>query len=442
MTIATLFVLLFVFLLLGVPVSISLGLSVLASFILFTDFPLPVIGQKVAGNISHFPLMAIPFFILSSALMHSGGVTRRLIRFAMAIVGQVPGGLSIAAILSCMFFASISGSSAATVVAIGSIMIPAMWQAGYDRKFAIGTMVTAGSLGILIPPSIAMIIYGFVTQTSVPRLFMAGFLPGLFFGGMLMLTSYVIARRRGFPLSPSTSWREKWEAFKDAFWALLIPVVILGGIYGLPRAIDLGLFTIPSGAAFTPTEAAVVAVFLSLFVGIYVYKDLRWGDVPKVLIDAGGSIGMLLFIIINAVMFGFLLGNEAIPHRLADWIVSMDLSPWVFLLVVNVILFFAGDFMDATPIILIFIPILFPAAMALGIDPIHFGIIVVINMELGAITPPVGINLYMGSTISGMPLYDVMRAAAPWILVVVFVLVVVTYVPWISLVVPNWYFGS
>jgi len=440
--ITTLFVCLFVFLLIGMPVSISLGLSVLLAFLLFTDFPTVMIGQKLTTNIAHFPLMAVPFFIISSALMHQGGVTHRLIRFAKAIVGQIPGGLAIAGILSCMFFASISGSSAATVVAIGSIMIPAMWEAGYDRRFAVGTMATAGALGILIPPSIAMIVYGFVTQTSVPKLFMAGILPGVFLGGTLMLVSYLVARKRGFPVSPPSSWREKWDAFKDAFWALLIPVVILGGIYGPPRDIPLGLLTIPGGAIFTPTEAAVVAVFMALLVGIYAYGDLRWRDVPRVLIQAGGSIGMLFFIIFNAVLFGFILGNEAVPHRLADWIVSFDLSPWMFLLAVNIVLFFAGDFMDATPIILIFVPILFPAAMALGIDPVHFGILVVVNMELGAITPPVGMNLYMASTVSGMPLFEVMRAALPWILVVLFVLIVVTYVPWISTVVPDWYFGS
>lgn len=437
-----LFSFLFVFLVLGMPIAISLGLSVLLVFYFFTDFPMLMMGQKAMDNISHFPLMAVPFFIISSALMHKGGVTRRLINFASAIVGPIPGGMAIAGILSCMFFASISGSSAATVVAIGSIMIPAMWEAGYDRGFAVGTMATAGSLGILIPPSIAMIIYGFVTDTSVPRLFIAGFLPGLFLGGMLMIVSYVIAKRRNFPVLPSSSWKERWQAFREAFWALLMPAFILGGIYGLPMPIQIGPILIEEGAIFTPTEAAIVACFLALFIGIYMYKDLKWRDIPQVLIDSGATIGMLLFIIMNAVMFGFILGNEAIPHKLAAWVVSHDLSPWQFLLALNIILFFAGDFMDAIPIILIFIPILFPTAVELGIDPIHLGIIVVINMEMGAITPPVGMNLFMASTVSGMPLYDVMRASLPWILVVVFVLVVVTYVPWISLVIPRLYFGS
>ena len=439
--IATLFILLFVFLLMGIPVAISLGLAVLASLLFFVDYPMVMIGQKVAGNIGHFPLMAIPFFMISSAIMLQGGVTKRLIRLARSLIGQIPGGLAIASILSCMFFASISGSSAATVVAIGSIMIPAMLEAGYSPRFAVGNIATGGALGILIPPSIAMIIYGFVTGTSVPKLFMAGMLPGVFLGLSLMLVSYVIARIQKFPAGEPTSGHEKWDALKDASWALLIPVVILGGIYGLPRSFTIGSFKIDAGAIFTPTEAAVVSIFLALFISIYIYRDLRWRDVPKILIDVGGTIGMLLFIIVNAVMFGFLLGNEGIPHSVAEWIVSVDMSPWMFLLVVNIILFFAGDFMDATPIILIFIPILFPAAMALGIDPIHFGIVVVVNMELGAITPPIGMNLFMASTVSGMPLYDVMRAALPWILVVAAVLIVITYVPWISTVLPRLYYG-
>lgn len=436
------FTTLIVLLALGLPISVCLGLSALAGLALFADFPIAILGQKVYSNIAHFPLMAIPFFILASAIMHAGGITHRLIRFSMALVGHLPGGLAIAGILSCMFFASISGSSAATVVAIGSIMIPAMYEAGYDKRFAVGTMATAGALGILIPPSIAMIIFGFVTQTSVPKLFMAGILPGLFLGFTLIVVSYVISVRRGFPLAPKATWTERWDAFKDAFFALLIPVVILGGIYGLPRDVTIGSITLEAGAIFTPTEAAVVAVFMALLSSIHVYRGMRWRELPRILVDGGSQIGMLLFIIVNATLFGFVLSNEGVPHALADWIVGMGLSPWAFLLMVNLVLFFAGDFMDATPIILIFVPILFPTAMALGIDPIHFGILVVVNMELGAITPPVGMNLYMASIVSGMPLYEVMRAALPWILVVGFVLIVVTYVPAISLLVPEWYFGD
>lgn len=441
MIIATLFALLFLFLVMGLPIAVCLGLSSTLALLFYTDFPFSILGQKVYSNIAHFPLMAIPFFILSSAIMHTGGVTRRLINLANHLVGSLPGGLAIAGVLACMFFASISGSSMATVVAIGSIMIPAMYEAGYDRRFAVGSMATGGTLGILIPPSIAMIVYGFVTETSVAKLFIAGIVPGIFLGGMLMLTSYVVARRRGFKTGERTSWRQKWVAFREAFWALFLPVVIIGGIYGIPSDIEIGPVRIPQGALFTPTEASIVAVFLALIISIYLYKELSWKDVPKVVIDASGNIGMLFFVVVNAVLFGFILSNETVPQRLADLLVAYDLSPWVFLLAVNIILFFAGDFMDPVPIILVFIPVLFPAAMKLGIDPIHFGIVVVVNMEMGLITPPVGMNLYVASGISGMPLYDVMRAAAPWILVVVFVLLVITYVPWISTVVPRLLWG-
>jgi len=441
MTVGTLFVLLFLFLVMGLPVAVCLGLASILVLLIYSDFPVGIIGQKIYSNIAHFPLMAIPFFILSSAIMHTGGVTRRLIKLANALVGSFTGGLAMAGVLACMFFASISGSSMATVVAVGSIMIPAMYEAGYDKRFAVGSMATGGVLGILIPPSIAMIVYGFVTETSVARLFIAGIVPGIFLGGMLMLTSYVVARRRGFKTGERMSWRQKWDAFREAFWALLLPVVIIGGIYGFPADIEFGAIRIPQGALFTPTEAAVVAVFLALVISIHIYKDLGWKDVPAVVIEAAGSIGMLFFIVVNAVLFGFILSNETIPQRLADWLVAYNLSPWVFLLAVNIILFFAGDFMDPVPIILVFIPVLYPAAVKLGIDPIHFGIMVVVNMEMGLITPPVGMNLYVASSISGMPLYDVMRAAAPWILVVVFVLLVVTYVPWISLVLPRLLYG-
>ena len=278
MTTLFLFATLILMLALGIPIAVSLGLSALGALMLFSDFPIAIVGQKAATNIAHFPLMAIPFFILASNIMNAGGITRRLIDFSLALVGHLPGGLAIAGILSCMFFAAISGSSSATVVAIGSIMIPAMIDAGYDRRFAVGTMATAGALGILIPPSIAMIIFGFVTQTSVPKLFMAGILPGLLLGLSLIVTSFVIALRRGFPMQPRARWKHRWKTFRQAFVALLIPVFILGGIYGLPRDISIGPLHLQAGAIFTPTEAAVVAVFMALVSSIYIYRGLRWRD--------------------------------------------------------------------------------------------------------------------------------------------------------------------
>ncbi len=441
MAVASVFVGLFVLLFMGAPIAIALGLPVLLAFALAGDLPLVVVAQKLQDNISAFPLMAVPFFILASDLMQHGGVARRLIRLANAIVGHLPGGLAIAGIMACAFFAAISGSSAATVAAIGSLMIPGMIEAGYDKRFAVGCMACAGSLGILIPPSIPMVIYGYVTETSVGKLFIAGVIPGIFFALTLMFVTYVYARMKGMQRGVPATWAERWVAVKDATWSLLLPVLIVVGIYGIPE-VRLGPIRFSGTGAFTPTEAAAVSVLYAFLVGLFVHRELKWRDMAKVLGESMRKIAMLMFLIANAILFGFFLTSALIPQKLSAGINSMGLAPWQYLLAVNVLLFFAGDFMDAVPIILIFIPVLFPTAMALGIDPVHLGIVVTINMEMGAITPPVGVNLYVASAISGMPLYRVLRAAAPWILVVVFVLLVVTYIPIIATFLPKVMYGS
>lgn len=425
----------------GVPVAVSLGVTALVAYVGFAQLPPETIAQKFYFNLDSFPLMAVPFFLLSTGIMARGGVAKRIINMANHLVGHLPGGLAIAGILSCMLFASISGSSVATVAAIGSIMIPAMVDAGYEKRFAVGSIVTAGTLGILIPPSIPMIIYGFVTSTSVAKLFIAGILPGIFLGSLLMTVTYVYARRKGYARLQQSSWHEKWKAFREGAWALTLPVMIVVGVYGLPPFSIFGIIRHPGGAIFTPTEAAIVSVFLAVFVSMVVYRELSPRDIIRVIGLTGPRIGIILFIVTNAVLFGFILNNYRIPQTITQQLVAMDLSPALFLLMVNILLFFAGDFMDAVPIILIFIPVLFPPAMALGIDPIHFGIMVVVNMEMGAVTPPVGMNLYMASTITGMKLYDVLRAALPWVLVVVFALLVITYVPEISLYLPGLMYG-
>jgi C4-dicarboxylate transporter DctM subunit len=311
-----------------------------------------------------------------------------------------------------------------------------MWKAGYEKKYAVGVAATGGCLGILIPPSGTLIAYGFVTEQSIGKLFIAGIVPGIILGITLMIVSYLVARRKNMRSGEKTTWREKWVAFREAFWSLCLPVVVIGGIYGLPE-FRLGPLHYGGGAIFTPTEAAAVAVAFALFVGIFIHREIKWRDIPKILYRSSGMIAMLLMIITNAILFGFILTSEEIPLIVAEWIVKHDFSPWLFLLVVNIALFFAGDFLDAFAIVMIFVPVLFPAAMELGIDPIHLGIVVVVNMEMGLITPPIGINLYVASGISKMPLYDVMRAAAPWILVVVAVLLLITYVPSLSLFLPN-----
>lgn len=439
--IACLFIFLGIFLVMGIPIAFSLCLSVTLTFALFSDLPLEIVTQRLAANLSHFTLMAIPFFILAGVVMEKGGIARRLVNLANALVGWVPGGLALTTVLSCMFFAAISGSSAATVAAIGSIMIPAMWNAGYDKKYAVGVTATAGCLGILIPPSVTLIAYGFVTEQSIGRLFIAGIIPGIILGTALMIVSYVVARRKNMKSGEKTTWGQKWKAFREAFWSLLLPVIIIGGIYGVP-GFKIGPVSYKGGAIFTPTEAAAVSVVYAMMVSIFIHREMKIKDIPSVLYRSSGTIAMLLMIIANAILFGFILTSEEIPLMVAELIVAHDFSPWLFLLVVNIALFFAGDFLDAFAIVMIFIPVLFPAAMELGIDPIHLGIVVVVNMEMGLITPPIGIDLYVASGISGMPLYQVLRAAAPWILVVVAVLLLVTYVPSISLFLPNLLYGK
>lgn len=426
---AIIFSVLFVLLLTGTPISIALGMTVLVFLAVVSTLSIDtisIVSQKLFTGLDSFSIMAIPFFVLSGTFLSTGGVARRIVHFATTLVGWMHGGLAMAAVLSCVFFAAISGSSPATVVAIGTIMLPAMLQQGYTKKFSVGVLATSGGLGILIPPSIVMVIYGVSTSESIGRLFIAGIIPGIVMAIALLLVTYFVARIKKFPTMPRASAGEMWVAFRDSAWGLFLVVIVIGGIYG-------GLFT--------PTEAAAVSAVYAFFVAVYVYKELPLKAVPKVLLQAANMSAMLLYIITNAILFSFLLTTENIPQNLAQWIIELGLSPWMFLLFVNVLLFFAGDFMEPSAIILILAPLLLPVAVNLGIDPIHFGIIMVINMELGMITPPVGLNLYVASGLAKMGLTDVTKAAAPWILVVTAVLLLVTYVPQISLWLPNLLYG-
>ncbi|MGE0226550.1 MAG: TRAP transporter large permease [Acetobacteraceae bacterium] len=432
MTTIFLLVSLFGLLVLGVPVAFALGLSTIATFLVFTDMPMTIIAQRLYHNLDAFPLMAAPFFIYAGQLAQVGGVARRLTDLSQALVGHIRGGLALTTVISCMFFAAASGSSAATVAAIGSILMPAMMRANYPKEIAVGTVATSGSLGILIPPSIPMLIYALITQTSVSKLFIAGILPGLFFGGMLLLVAYVVARAKGLESLPRVDWRGRRQAFRRAGWSLALPVLVIGGIYGYPD-MTIGSWEIEGNALFTPTEAAVAAVFYTFIVAKFIYRELSWREWLRVTKESLLVSAMLMFIVTNAILFGFLLTDQQIPATVAEWITEQDMSPWVFLLIVNIVLAIAGQFMDGVPIIMIFVPVLFPAAMALDIDPIHLGIILVVNLELGTITPPVGVNLFVASAISKMSLFEVTKATAPWILVILFVLMVITYVPQISL---------
>jgi C4-dicarboxylate transporter, DctM subunit len=416
------FPLLFVFLLTGFPIALSLGIATCLYLYYFTTIPLSSIPQKMFTNLDSFPLMAVPFFVLASNIFSVGGVATRLINMSTAFFGHLPGGLAISGVAACALFAAISGSSPATVIAIGSIMIPAMIKAGYPPRYAIGVMATAGSLGIMIPPSIPLVLYGFVTNESVGKLFIAGILPGIFQATVMSLVCYVVARRNHYPLHSRASWAERWTAVREGAPSMMLPIVIIGGIYG---------------GIFTPTEAAAVAVVVGIIVGMFVHRELSIRDFPKIFLETGKVTAMLMFIITMAQLFAYVLTSERLPQTLAAAALDRDLDSWQVLLIINFILFLAGDFLDPAPIVLIMSPIFHPIAKAVGVDPIHLGIIIVMNMEMGMITPPVGLNMYVASGISKVPLYTVIRYSAPWILVMVAVLLVVTYVPEISLFLPR-----
>ncbi len=422
-----LFVTLLTMLAVGLPVAMALGLSSILTILLFEHDSLASLTLKFFQTFEQFTLLAIPFFILAANFLTTGGVARRMINFAIAAVGHLPGGLAIASVLACMLFAAVSGSSPATVVAIGSIVIAGMVRAGYTQSFATGVIVNAGTLGILIPPSIVMIVYAEATESSVGRLFMAGVIPGILLGLTLMIAIYVAARIKKLPRQPKAPWGERLWLFMNAFWGLLLILIVMGGIYG---------------GVFTPTEAAAVAAVYAFITAVFIYRDLKITDVPRVLLDSARVSVMLMFIIANAFLFGHVLTTAQIPQSISEMVAEANMAPWHFLLIVNIILLVAGNFMDPSPIVLITAPILFPTAQKLGIDPIHLGIIYVVNMEIGLVTPPVGLNLFVASGVTGMPLTEVVRAAIGWLMILVGFLVVVTYIPEISLYLPNLLFGK
>jgi C4-dicarboxylate transporter DctM subunit len=413
---------LFALLLVRVPIAIALGLASVVTLLLFAEQSLVSLAQRFFSALQVYPLLAIPFFILAGAFMTTGGVAKRMIAFANSLVGHFRGGLAMAALLACALFAAVSGSSPATVVAVGSIMIAGMARSGYTRDFAAGLICNAGTLGILIPPSIVMVVYGAVTETSIGDLFIAGIVPGILLTALLMAAVAVLARRNDFPRQPRADWRRVLKTGRDAIWGLLLVVIILGGIYS---------------GVFTPTEAAAVSAVYAFLVAVLVYRDLTLREVPRVIAEAAKVTAMLMFIIANAYLFAFVLTTEQVPQTMSQRITDLGLPPWGFLLAVNVLLLIAGSFMEATSVILIFAPILFPIAVALGIHPVHLGVVMTVNMEIGMITPPVGLNLFVTSGIAEIPVTRVIRAATPWLLVLLALLAVVTYVPWVSLVLPR-----
>jgi len=468
MDVILLFTMVIGLLLVGVPIAVALGFSSMVFLLMFSDTSLGSIAQSMYQAMAgHYTLLAIPFFVLASSFMSTGGVARRIIRFSIALVGHLPGGLAIAGVVACMLFAALSGSSPATVVAIGTIVIAGMRQVGYSKDFAAGVICTAGTLGILIPPSIVMVVYASATDVSVGRMFLAGVIPGLLAGGMLMTTIYVIARVRNLPKGEWQGWGEVFAAGWDAAWGLFLIVIILGGIYG---------------GIFTPTEAAAVAAVYAFLIASFVYRDMGplaaanqrgarslsaaalaeppvgrnatllqkpWAlvtaffhpDTKKTLFEAGKLTITLMFIIANALILKHVLTDEQIPQQIAASMLEAGFGPVMFLVIVNLILLIGGQFMEPSGLIVIVAPLVFPIAIELGIDPIHLGIIMVVNMEIGMITPPVGLNLFVTSGVAGMPMMSVVRAALPFLAVLFVFLILVTYIPWISTYLPTTFMG-
>ncbi len=452
MEVVVLFTMVIGLMLIGVPIAVALGTSSIVFLLVLSDTSLASIAQTLFQAMAgHYTLLAIPFFILASSFMSTGGVARRIIRFSIAIVGHLPGGLAIAGVFACMLFAALSGSSPATVVAIGSIVIVGMREVGYTKDFAAGVIAVAGTLGILIPPSIVMVVYASATDVSVGRMFLAGVIPGLLAGFMLMLTIYIIARVRNLPKGEWQGWGEVRRSGLEAGWGLFLIVIILGGIYG---------------GVFTPTEAAAVAAVYAFFIASFVYRDMGplhvkgdgqnvslmsrpWvlitaffhKDTRDTLFEAGKLTVTLMFIIANALILKHVLTDEQIPQQISAAMLDAGFGPVVFLIIVNIILLIGGQFMEPSGLLVIVAPLVFPIAIELGIDPIHLGIIMVVNMEIGMITPPVGLNLFVTSGVANMPMMNVVRAALPFLAVLFVFLIMVTYIPAISTWLPTLMMG-
>ncbi|HEY2928231.1 TRAP transporter large permease [Piscinibacter sp.] len=422
MNASIIFLLLIVLMLTGMPISISLGLTVLTFLFTLTQVPIESVALKLFTGIEKFEIMAIPFFILAGNFLTHGGVARRMIRFATSMVGHWHGGLGLAGVMACALFAAVSGSSPACVVAIGSVILPAMVKQGFPKKFGAGVITTSGALGILIPPSIAMVMYSVSTNVSVGTMFIAGIVPGIGLAAALGFTTWYLARKNNHPRLAKASWGERWTAFRESAWGLFLVVIVMGGIYS---------------GIFTPTEAAAMAAVYAFIVTVFIYKDMPLKRIPKVLLDSASMSAMLLYIITNAVLFSFLMTSENIPQAMADWMIAQGFGPVAFLLVVNVLLLLAGNVMEPSSIILIMAPILFPVAIKLGIDPVHFGILIVVNMEVGMCHPPVGLNLYVASGITKMGISELTVAVWPWLLTMLLFLGVVTYWPALSLWLPH-----
>jgi C4-dicarboxylate transporter DctM subunit len=431
-----LFALLLALMATGMPISIALGLSVLTYLFILSSVDPKMVGLKLFTSIDRFEIMAIPFFILAGNFLTSGGVARRMIEFATSLIGHWYGGLGLAGVVACALFAAISGSSVATVVGIGSIILPAFVQQGYPVRFGAGVIATSGALGILFPPSINLVIFAVATSgmqpkgptgaivdsASVGQLFIAGLVPGLMLAAMLGATTWYRAWRNDYPRLKRASWGECLRAFRNSFWGLFLIVLVLGGIYT---------------GMFTPTEAAAMAAVYAFVIAVFVYKEMKFSDVPAVLLKAASMSAMILYIITNAAVFSWLLTSEQIPQSMAEWMTAQGFGIVAFLLITNIVLLAAGNFMDPAAIVLIMAPILFPMAARLGVHPVHLGIMMMVNMEVGLCHPPVGLNLYVASGITRLGIAELTVAVLPWLATMLVFLVMVTYIPEISLWLPR-----
>lgn len=410
----------------GTPIAIAIGLTTLAGMQM-DGIGLTVAAQKMFSGVDSFSLMAIPFFIFAGDLMLEGGTSKRLINMVNKWVGWTVGGLPIAGVISSMFFAALSGSSPATVAAIGGIMIPSMKEAGYREDFTVGIMCASGSLGIIIPPSITFLVYGVISEVSINKLFMAGIIPGILIGLALMLTSYVIARKEGYERGQKPTFKEILVATKDGIWAIMMPIIVLGGIYF---------------GYFTATEAAAVAIVYSIIIGMFVYKEITLKSLFKIAKKSVVVSAMIMFVIATAQIFSWYLTYQKIPNMVAEYILQFATSPFTFLIAINLLLLFVGMFMDASAAVLILVPIFLPVAINLGIDPVHFGVIMIVNLAIGMLSPPFGLNLYVASGISKLSIAEVTKSVIPFIIVLLVTLLIITFIPQLSLILPGMIYGG
>ena len=422
-----LFVGLFALFFTGLPIALSLALASTVFLWLNGSVPLTVVTQRMITGTDSFVLLAVPLFLLSGALMDYGGISKRLVSFANVLVGWMAGGLSMISVVASMIFAGISGSAAADCAAIGSIMIPAMIRKGYAKDFTTALQSSAGTIGVIIPPSVPMVVYGVIASTSIGALFVAGAIPGILMGLALMGVSFAVCKRRGYVGEPRVSLGQAVAAFRDAIWALMMPIIIVGGILG---------------GVFTPTEAAGVATVYALFVGFFVYRELKLRDMPRLLRNAGVNTALVMFIISTASLFAWILASQQVPKTIAQAFLSFSNDPAVFLLMLNLLLLWVGTFLETTAALIIFAPVLLPVTSQLHIDPIFLGVVMVVNLAIGMVTPPMGVSLFVGCSISGLKVEQVVRPLIPFVGAMIAVLFLITYVPGLIMFLPGLFYGT